>query len=94
MLHDTAAIRRAARTLETIASKIKAEADKDAKSIRSDLNALNGSTANAIDDVMDELVSKLKKTSSGIISCATVLRDYADKLDEADEKAQALISSN
>lgn len=94
MDYDTSAIRAAARKLDNIASSLESTRKSKINAVQSSINGLKGDTIKAIDDASDELSAELNSIRKGFANCADALYDFARRLDEADEKAKAMIGNN
>lgn len=91
--YDTAAIRSAARNLDSISSKLTTLRKNKTSSIDSSVRKLKGSTARAIDSSSDEVMNELSSISSGLSKCAKQLYEFARQLDIADEKMSQMMKS-
>lgn len=93
MEYDTAAIRRAARNLEKIASTVNSIRRNDLTKVTGAADVMTGDTITAIDRSVSSIGEDLNSVRSGLESCADALYAFAKRLDEADEKAKTLVSS-
>ena len=91
--HDTAAIRKLARKLESIADKLSGTDHDAVKRIAGMNDEMLGDTHNAISEVTERMSTELQSIRNGLARNAAALYQYAHELDIADAMAQSLISS-
>lgn len=91
--HDTAAIRRLARNIESTVSTLSNTNQNVSRQIWSINNDMCGDTAAAINDTTERLNAELKSIQNGLAKCADFLYHYAHELDVADEMSGKLINS-
>ena len=92
--HDTAAIRRLARRVDSTASTLSGYGRNAAARIESLNSDLLGETSNAIGTATDRLNSEIQSIRNGLARCADMLYQYARELDIADARSRDLISRN
>ena len=92
--YNTAAIRAAARNIDSIADQLQTLRSSNVTRMSRNARPLKGDTATALMDRLDSLAADILTLKKGLDSCAAALYEFARKLDLADEKAKALIKSN
>lgn len=89
---NTEEIRRVAREIQTIASNTQKLSSVNLRNMRSCVEEeLEGEMASALLSVLGELSGDIAAISGGLDSIRTALLKYADRVDEADRKAQEAI---
>ena len=89
---NTEEIRRVAREIQTIASNTQKLSSVNLRNMRSCVEEeLEGEMARALLSVLGELSGDIAAISGGLDSIRAALLKYADRVDEADRKAQEAI---
>ena len=92
---DTEAIRRVARKIGSIATSVQDLSTDDIPTIERSLDGyFEGEAAKALEEVLGDLKKDVKGMGNGLKAIQRELLAYAKRVDEADEKAAQLISSN
>ena len=90
--HDTAAIRRLANRLDSIAQNLSRTERSTSGTVDGIDREMLGDTIKAIDSASDRLSDELQSICKGLTRNAEMLYKYARELDIADAKARSLIS--
>ena len=91
--HDTPAIRRLARQLDSLSEQLSTTEKSASRDITNASNEMLGDTPKAINEAMTKLSSELKTIRGGLSRYASTLYQYANELDIADAKVQSMINS-
>lgn len=89
---DTAKVKEAARKIKAVASQVQDLATQDVRSMQTLAESdLEGSTAQALQEVLGDLKSDIQKIAAGLNTIQRALSTYAQKLEEKDAEMAAKI---
>lgn len=92
---DTSEVRRAAKEIKRVAQNVRTLSDQDVKRMQVGvIQNLEGETANAITEVLNDLSADIIRISAGLSDIEKALLDYAERVEEADRKAEQEIKAN
>ena len=84
---DTGKVRQAARSIRAVAQQVQSLAKSNVAAMRNTVESeLVGSTANALQDMLQELGSDVSKIASALNTIQRALVDYADRLEAEDAR--------
>ena len=86
MKYDTAEIRRAARSIQRCADRLEDAEPKMQKLRREVSSSFEGIAADALSDRLIDLDSDVKTLGNGLEALSRALRNFAERIEEADEK--------
>ena len=89
---NTEEVRRAARELRAVEEEVRNLSSQNVRTMQAGVQeSMEGETAEALNKILEELSADISKISSGIDAVRRALLDYAQRVEEADEKIQKLI---
>lgn len=90
---DTSEVRKAAKEIRGIASEVKQLSSQNVKKMQSSVEEnLEGETAAALTEVLNELSKDISKIGAGLDAIQNALYDYAERVEEADREAEKIIN--
>jgi len=92
---DTSEVRRAAKEIKRIAESVSVLSSQNVNRMQSSVSQnLEGETADAIAEVLSDLSVDIRRISAALSDVQEALIDYAERIEEADEKAKREIEAN
>lgn len=81
--YDSAAVRRAARKINSCAKTVKNDAAPKLKNVRGEVNSeFEGVAADALEDRLSDLYADVNAIAGGLTELSDALYDYAEALEE------------
>lgn len=90
---DTAKVRQAARSIRAVAQQVQSLAKSNVAAMRSTVESeLQGSTADALQEMLQELGNDVSKIAAALNTIQGVLTDYAERVEAEDARMAQQIS--
>lgn len=90
---DTAKVRQAARSIRAVAQQVQSLAKSNVAAMRNTVeNELKGSTADALQEMLQELGSDVSKIASALNTIQSALTTYAERVEAEDARMAQQIS--